>query len=325
LLANPSRAQEPGEPDGNKDLAGEWADKAQDRFEAGDFQGAIDALIEARKHARPPTFTLLLAQAHEKLGHLLEAAGIYQSIVDLSLPPNSKASWVKAREGAKKDLAALTPRIPKVEIHVTGVAPSALTVALDGVKLDLSKLDVPIPQNPGRHKIVLSSSGYRTVTREVVLEQGKTEQVTVEMLPVEVLPTARPTAPATGAPTSISTATALGRRSGEQGNSFLSVGRYVSFGLAGAGLVAGAITGGLVLSQSSDIGQVCNLGQKKCRLGSMAGVESIGTLGDVATASFVVAGVGAAAGAVLLFFPRKKAAQVGVAFGPAGLSVEGSF
>ena len=93
VMSFPAFAQAPGpaaEPDGDRALAIKWANKAQDRFDAGDYQGTIDALREAQKHARPPTFAVLLAEAHEKLGKLLEAEAIYQLILEMKLPATAQ-------------------------------------------------------------------------------------------------------------------------------------------------------------------------------------------------------------------------------------------
>ncbi len=318
------------EPDGDKALAIEWANKAQDRFDAGDYQGAIDAVREAQKHARPPTFAVLLAEAHEKLGKLLEAEAIYQSILETKLPATAPPPWRTAQSGVKGPLKALTQRIPSLLIAVAGVEPSMSTVTVDGLPFDAALLGRAVRTNPGKHTIAVSSPGMRPATRELVLKEGENQQVTMTLAPAptkSAAPTARPAGTARVPRVSSISASPAPSAPGAPASPLWAVGRVVSFGIGGAGLIAGAITGGLVLGERQEIADRCRLDlkQKKCDPRDQAGVESVRMLADISTAAFVVAGVGAAAGTLFWLVPRKAAPGVKVGAGPTTIVVEGSF
>jgi hypothetical protein len=315
LLAGPAFAQAPeGAPDGNKALAIEWANRAQDRLEAGDYRGAVEAIQEAEKHARPPTFALLHAEAEEKLGHLVSARQRYQAIVDMTIPKGSPPAWGKAQKTAKTELAALLPRIPRLAVSVTGADTAALHMTLDGAPFEASQLGQPQLVDPGKHRLVVEAEGRQKAVREPVGREGAETRVDVVLLPAEA---GDPGAGGGG----------NGATSGPPSppSPILSVGKYVSFGIAGAGLVAGAVTGGIVLSQMDPIGRACSDDRKTCSTRAEKGIESVGTLADVSTAGFVVAGAFAATGLVLLLIPSKKPPPVGIGVGPGSVAVRGTF
>jgi hypothetical protein len=66
------------------------------------------------------------------------------------------------------------------------------------------------------------------------------------------------------------------------------------FGFGAAGLVAGSVTGGLALAKSAELETACIDGV--CPPARAGDVDDMAALGDAATATFVVAGVGLAAG-----------------------------
>ncbi len=300
-------------PDGNKELAREWANKAKERYDAGDYQGAIDGIREAEKHARPPTFTRLSALAHERLGKLVEAQRLHQSVADLTLAKDAPEAWVNAKAASETDLKALALRIPKLEIVVSGASAPDLELTLDGAPFDIGQLGRAVPQNPGVHTVVVRGRGRAPVTRSVELREGATERVEIAV-PAPSRPPPGPKAlpPSSSPPGSgVAVPPAL---------------RIVAFGVGGAGLIAGAVTGGLVLGEMGKLGDgSCIVEIKKCDAGSKAGVESLGLLADISTASFIAGGVFVAAGVVLSVLPGKKQPSVGVAVSPSSLSVWGDF
>lgn len=73
---------------------------------------------------------------------------------------------------------------------------------------------------------------------------------------------------------------------------------FITIGVGAVGLGIGAVTGALSLSRVSDLEARC--GGYHCRPADEADVRSAKTLGNISTAAFVVGGVAAAAGALLL-------------------------
>lgn len=318
LLSAAALAQGAPPPDGDREAAKAWANTAKERFDAGDWQGAIDGIREAEKHARAPTLTRLSAQAHERLGKLLTAQRLYRSIVEQELAKDAPEAWVKAQEGARKELESITARIPRLEITVAGADLAGVEVRIDGAALDAALIGRPVPQDPGVHTIEVRAPGRDVLTRRVELRERVTERFHFQLparTPAEAAPTTTPVAPAPAPTTGVRVPPAL---------------TWTALGLGGAGLVAGAVMGGIVLAESSELGGSCVRGNTKCATGSKPGIEQLQLLADLSTAGFVVGGVGVAAGAVLLLLPgpkpaKMRPAKVGVAVSPSSLTVWGAF
>jgi hypothetical protein len=94
---------------------------------------------------------------------------------------------------------------------------------------------------------------------------------------------------------------------------------YVSYGIGGAGLVIGAIFGGLALAQAKDINSVCKP-SIPCPQEASAHDAAL-TKATVSDVGFGVAVAGAAVGTVLLLVNRTPATKAAVqsALGPGGL------
>ncbi len=264
---------EPAPPTGDKEKAREWAEKANERFDARDYAGAVDAMSEAEKHYRAPTFARLRAEALEKLGRLVEARDVYRSIAAWDLPPNATPVWVETKSEAPGRAAALDARIPRLLILADGTPPP---VTLDGAPLRADMLGTPVPRDPGKH-ILLAGEGAAAVRREVNLREGATERVTVAM-------------------------------SGGQGPRIGSAPAVAAFSAGAAGLLLGSILGGLAASKKDEVltgvdncGGACAAGEKVRLEGVLTDARAFA---GVSTAGFVIAGVGAAAGVTLAVLSR---------------------
>lgn len=226
--------------------AGKLADRGEELFNQGDYAGAIQALSQADKLFHAPTFLRLSAQAHEKLGKLVEAQQIYQSIVDMQLPAGASDPWIAAQEGAKKDLAALAPRIPKLQLTIGGASIQTLRVSLDGGAFDSKQLGQPVPQNPGTHELIVEATGLQKVVQNVVLAEGATVPIEIRLIPV-VAPRPTATAIATAAPPGAPTASPEAPRR-------VPVMTYVAYGAGAVGLVVGGVLGGMAITKKNDFG-----------------------------------------------------------------------
>jgi hypothetical protein len=72
-----------------------------------------------------------------------------------------------------------------------------------------------------------------------------------------------------------------------------------AFAVGGAGLALGAVTGVLALRKHGQLSTACP--RNTCGVPQKGDLDSYHTLGQLSTIGFVVAGVGAATGTVLLF------------------------
>ena len=92
---------------------------------------------------------------------------------------------------------------------------------------------------------------------------------------------------------------------------------FVSYGIGGAGLVVGAVFGGLALSQAHDVNSICKP-SVPCPQEASAHDSAL-TKATISDVGFGVALAGAVAGTVLLLVNRTPPPQT--AIGPGGLSL----
>jgi hypothetical protein len=202
--------------------------------------------------------------------------------------PDAPTPWIKAVADAKAEITAIPPRLPWVTITVVG--PSVPEVTIDGVPISPASVGVKRPIDPGRHEIRALGAGYYTAKKNVTLREGEAINVAFE------LEEAPPDAP----PKQV----AEEERSGNVVVTFAEpawrkptmIGAYA---LGGAGLVLGSVMGVLALRQHSALSTGC--ARNVCGPAQRAALDKYHLFGQLSTIGFVVAGVGAAGGTVLLF------------------------
>src|SRR5688572_27207371 len=103
-------------------------------FEEGRFADAIDLFTRAQAPVKAPPHLLYMARAHEKLGQLVKAREAYNKITRDRIGDDAPQAFKDAQEAAKKELAALEPRIPYVTVVVKD-AKGEVSVTMDGAKV----------------------------------------------------------------------------------------------------------------------------------------------------------------------------------------------
>jgi hypothetical protein len=122
-----------------------------------------------------------------------------------------------------------------------------------------------------------------------------------------------PPAKTTITPASDRTSTDTGPRSSTQKTLGI-----VAFGLGGAGLIAGSITGLVAISRHGELQTACPGGQ--CQPEEGHTLDNYRTFSTISTIGFIIAGAGAAGGTILLLTspaPREGHAQISPFIGPA--------
>jgi hypothetical protein len=265
--------------------------QAQQAFEQGKYPESEKLWAAAQKlYPKAPTLSLGLARAAAKNGHYVLAQEHYKKIIrewnEVASPP---PAFKDALEAAKNEVDPVSKKIASVVIKVEGAA--APTVTIDGAPVHPETLGLPRPVDPGEHTVHAEAAGYKPGdTKFTVAEAGNAEaKLTLEKAP---------DAPVAGG--------VGGDAPKGSSNKTLAV---VAFGVGGAGLLVGAITGFIALGKHSDLNDACPGGT--CANDKQSDVDSYKTMGTISTVGFIVAGVGAAAGAVLWFTAPKETAQNG--------------
>lgn len=299
---------------------------AQEGYQAlsgKDYATAADRFERALALVHAPTLLRDLARSQLGLGKLVDAHESYSQIIREGVAPEAPPPWHKALADAKAEIAGIPPRLPWLTVTVTG--PGTPKVTIDGKPIPVASLGVKRPIDPGRHEVRALGNGYYTARKTVTMKEGESLNIAFEL--EEAPPDAPPTRleDETKGQVVVTFADPAWRKPA----------MITSFAIGGAGLVLGSVTGIMALSKHSQLSTECARGT--CGPNERATLDTYHTLGLLSTVGFVVAGVGAAAGTVLLFVtpqpideddePKKDSASVSwspfIGIGSAG--VEGTF
>lgn len=301
------------------------------------YATAEDRFRRADKLVHAPTLELGLARALAAEAKYVEAQETYNRIIREGLPPGAPEAFKRALEDAKKEVDSVAPKLGSVVITVkttTGQDIQDPKVVLDDRQVNAASLGIKRAIDPGPHDLRVSADGYKSAeVRFSVLEGGSaTQAITLDK---EAAPAAAATPPPAAAPaTSASMTPAPAAATSETPPPKKSILPYVAFGIGGAGLVLGAITGLVAIGDHSAISKDC--GGSACLPGQDSDkISSYHTMGALSTVGFVVAAVGAGAGVVLLVTQPKSSAEASASataglhlyptLGPGSAGVSGTF
>ncbi len=166
--------------DTDRAAARSLATQGADAFKAGKYEEAIDLLTRAEALVHAPTHLLLTARAQAATGKLVLAKENYLKITREQLAADAPNAFKQAQEEAKKELAALEPRIASLKIVVSGDA-AAAEVTVDGQPVSSALIGVFLPADPGKHKLTIAKKGESPSTQEVTLAEGEKKEVTLEI------------------------------------------------------------------------------------------------------------------------------------------------
>ncbi|RYZ01551.1 MAG: hypothetical protein EOO73_35120 [Myxococcales bacterium] len=149
--------------------------------DAGRFREAADRFRKAIVIKDTPGMRFHLARCEEEQGALVEALVEYDRAREL-LDSGIKAPDVDrllpdARKRVEAKVATVTLRLPD------GVA--GASVELDGKALSSSVLGVPIPVNPGKHRLSATATGRASFAADLELAVGEARQVALELPPTQ--------------------------------------------------------------------------------------------------------------------------------------------
>ena len=147
------------------------------RYDAGDYQGALEAFQEAYRLAPHPSVRVNMANAYEQLDRPLEAMFHFERFLE-------EAENVRPEQRSEIDaaLARLRGRIGEVTLDVQ---PPGATVVIDGTETRRAPLTEPVRMVPGTHTLEVAAEGYATIRRELIVEAGQPATVHVELVPEE--------------------------------------------------------------------------------------------------------------------------------------------
>jgi hypothetical protein len=277
-----------------------------------DYALAEDRFRRADSLVHAPSLVVDHARALVGLGRLVEAHERYALVLREGLMPNAPAPWVKARQDAEVEIEAIKPRLAWLTINVSG--PNNLAVSLDDRPVPQAALGVRRAADPGERVVRVSAPGFLKREERLTLAEGEEKSIDIAL---ELDPDASvklEDEPEKSEPAPVATPR----------DHTLS---YVLWGIGGAGLALGAVTGVMFLSKKSDLDANCP--NDVCAEKFESDVDKYRLYGWVSGAGLGVGIAAAAAGTVLYFVggnePPPNQAFVRPYLGPNSIGAYGSF
>ncbi|MCC6557201.1 MAG: hypothetical protein IT372_29975 [Polyangiaceae bacterium] len=228
------------------------------------------AKLEASQRIDPGVGTLLnLADCKEALGDLVAAwEHARRAGAELAAQRDDRLGFAERR------LAELERRLPRLVVRLAPGAPPGTRVLADGAPIPADALGARMPVNPGEHVLIAGAPGRGPRSVRVVVAEGATEEVTISP----------------GAPPDAAVRARPGGGAGAQ-----RTWGFVALGVGGAGLIGGAVAGGMALDRNAALDEACappdRRGERACPAASQGTLDAFRVL---RTLSYVGFGVGAA-------------------------------
>ena len=281
-----------------------------DKYAAGEYEAAASAFEKADAIMGVPTTGLGLGKSQTKIGKLIEAYATLQRVARHPKESDEPAEFAEARDEATRLVPDIAARIPSVVLQVTGVKQgTSVNVKVDGTVLAIpvGVLETSFQVNPGTHDIAVSASGYTdgALSFEIVEAEKKAVAVAMALLPEKGGGGNKP-------------------KPKSDDNTATEAVMWSGFALGAAGIIAGAITGGVSLSITGDIDTTCGA-DSPCPEAARADHDRAIDFANASNATFVIGGVGVVAGLialVLLVDGDEGGDAAAFRFGPGGFTVD---
>jgi len=255
-------------------VAQEQFREGRDAFKAGDYQRALEFFKKSHE-LYPATGTLLnLALCEAQLGQITAAHQHFKEVIPQLAARDERLAV------AKKELAALEARAPKLRIHLETGATMA-DVTLDGSPVSPERLGTDMLVDPGRHVVQVSAPGREPRRYAITLEEGSRTVLAASLGAAE---SAVPKAPP---------------KEADRPGSTQRIAGFVVGGLGVVGLGVAAVTGVMALDRKSEVDELCP-DPSRCTAEGVAIAHSGRTLSVVSTVGLVAGAVGVGVGVILL-------------------------
>lgn len=274
----------------------------------GEWEDAREAWQKAVDLNDTPDSRTHLAKAEAKLGRLLLAEEMLKKVLE-----EKKLSWA-VRNKANKQLKELDKQIPQLKVEPPADFKGKIWV--DEEEVELASLSEPLRFDPGEHKIRAEAEGYKPFSESIVLEEGDRKDLAILMTeaPEPIAPP--PPKPAKEEKASGSTQRTLG---------------WVSIGVGVIGAGVGTVFAIQARSTRSELDDSCR--DDVCSEADRELYDKGKNQANIATAGFIVGGVGIGLGTVLLLTagsddgddPKAEDARLEPVIGPAHVGVRGVF
>jgi hypothetical protein len=252
----------------DKDVARDIARRGAEYFDDHDWERAREHFHRAYQIVQAPTLALMEARALVRLGRLAEATDAYSRAATATFDDGNEP-FRKASVEAKEELARLVPKVPSIQVLVPDVRPRPV-VQVDGNPIFGA---TPISVNPGTHVVTIVRPGLSETWQSVTLVEGERRAIAVA-----------PPTPEAPAP--------------RVGSNSLSPLMWTAFGVGGAGIATGIVTGAIALDRKAKLDEIC--AAAACPPGSEQDIRDYHHWRTASWVGYLVGLGGLASGAVIV-------------------------
>jgi hypothetical protein len=147
------------------------------------FDGALERFQRAQSVFSAPTHLLHIAECQAALGHLVESAETYRTLVRTPLPQGSPHAFVQAQQQGGAELTQVEPRIPALKIQVKPDNIQNLSVQIDGQTMSAALVGVARPINPGEHTVAVFAPGYGKSEQKIAIKEKEQKELPITLQP----------------------------------------------------------------------------------------------------------------------------------------------
>ena len=270
----------------------------------GEHAVACERFRESYRLDAAPGTLLNIAVCEEAQHQLAEAWETYQHVLESLAPGDDRRAMVKER------IAVLDAQVPRLTLNTDASGPPP-TVLRDGVQLSSGAFGVPLPIDPGEHRIAVRAPDKKARQYVVTLSEGERLELQVEpgedLLPEPAI-SRKPSPPQHVAP----------RAAPRSGGRALRTAGYVAGGLGLAGFVGVGVLSALAFREKAQADENCP--NRRCNDAGFQAVSRGDRLLRLADVGLVVGILGVTSAGVLIWQATRSEVRLQPAVGGAGVS-----
>jgi hypothetical protein len=148
----------------------------------GDLPHALEKLQAADALLHTPITALELARTYAQAGKLVEARETFLGVARIPVSREETSRSKAARAQSEKLADEIGPKIPVLNIRVTGVALDTVAIAIDGAAVPTGAVAAPRMVNPGSHVVRATSTAGGEAETTISLKEGETRDVELKIV-----------------------------------------------------------------------------------------------------------------------------------------------